>query len=569
MTVQATKGRISTLLCRLSMPGHTKIRTPTINTCLLLFPALCFEMFLLALSGCGSPAPVAPTVTIAASPTSIVVGAPKTLTWSSANTTSCNVSGAWSGSQNTQGTATETPTNAGVASYALTCSGRGGSTQASASVTVSAPPAPTVTIAASPSTVTLGGTTSLTWTSTNATSCTASGAWIGSQNTSGTATETPVSTGTSTYTLTCTGAGGSANASAPVTVNAPPAPTILVSVSPSTISLGSSATLTWSSTYANACTATGAWSGTQATNGTEKVTPTAAKDYSYILACTGAGGSASSTATLTVTTPAPTVTISVAPASITAGGSAKLTWSSTAATGSTASGAWSGTQPTSGTATETPASVGTDTYTLSCTGSGGSASNSATLSLTAPPFGAYLYTLNSNLNTNGTGNITGYTVATGTGILTELTDAPYDTGLNAPDSLALDAQLNLVIAAGANGGSQGNGALSVMTLNPATGSLSKPTATPTTDVPTSITIGPQGKYLYMTSHSSDNVTAYSIASNGTLTELANSPISIPGSNRGAFCIPSADSVVYRKKGPFMCVGPEATVKDESPPIANW
>jgi hypothetical protein len=81
------------------------------------------------------------------------------------------------------------------------------------------PPAPTVALSASPTSVTSGQSSTLTWSSTNATACTASGAWSGSEPTSGS-----VSTGAlnqnSTYSLSCTGSGGTATASATVTVTA-------------------------------------------------------------------------------------------------------------------------------------------------------------------------------------------------------------------------------------------------------------------------------------------------------------------------------------------------------------
>jgi hypothetical protein len=161
----------------------------------------------------------APTVTISVAPTSIVLGKTATVTWSSTNATACTASGAWSGTEAVSGTATETPTAAGALSYVLTCTGSGGSASATAALTVTAP-APTVTIAVSPATITVGQATTLTWSSTNATSCTASGAWSGTQATSGTASESPTATGTSNFTLSCTGSGGSGNATAALTVNA-------------------------------------------------------------------------------------------------------------------------------------------------------------------------------------------------------------------------------------------------------------------------------------------------------------------------------------------------------------
>ncbi len=85
------------------------------------------------------------------------------------------------------------------------------------------PPAPSVTLSASPNTVDAGSSTNLTWSSTFASSCTASGAWSGTRATSGTASTGALNT-TSTYTLTCSGEGGTANASAVVAVNSQPTP---------------------------------------------------------------------------------------------------------------------------------------------------------------------------------------------------------------------------------------------------------------------------------------------------------------------------------------------------------
>ena len=88
-------------------------------------------------------------------------------------------------------------------------------------LTVAVPtPAPTVTLTAAPATMTLGQTNTLTWSSTGATACTASGGWSGSEATSGTASETPTAAGAVSYVLSCTGAGGKGSATANVTVNA-------------------------------------------------------------------------------------------------------------------------------------------------------------------------------------------------------------------------------------------------------------------------------------------------------------------------------------------------------------
>ncbi len=77
-------------------------------------------------------------------------------------------------------------------------------------------------------------------------------------------------------------------------------PTVSISLDKASISLGDSATLTWTSTNATACAASGAWSGSQAASGSQSVTPAATGSYTYTLTCNGSAGSASNGATLVV-----------------------------------------------------------------------------------------------------------------------------------------------------------------------------------------------------------------------------------------------------------------------------
>jgi hypothetical protein len=83
---------------------------------------------------------------------------------------------------------------------------------------------------------------------------------------------------------------------------APVSPTLTIAVTPTTISVGQSATVTWSSANVTSCTASGAWDGPESLNGSQNVTPGAAGTDVYTLACSGAGGSASGSASLTVNT---------------------------------------------------------------------------------------------------------------------------------------------------------------------------------------------------------------------------------------------------------------------------
>jgi hypothetical protein len=78
---------------------------------------------------------------------------------------------------------------------------------------------PTVAFSATPTSISSGKISVITWSSTNATACTAAGGWTGTKATKGTLAVSPTST--TTYTLSCTGAGGiSSNASVTVTVQA-------------------------------------------------------------------------------------------------------------------------------------------------------------------------------------------------------------------------------------------------------------------------------------------------------------------------------------------------------------
>jgi Spherulation-specific family 4 len=66
-------------------------------------------------------------------------------------------------------------------------------------------PPPAISLSASPTSVGAGASSTLTWSSTNATSCTASGGWTGTKAVSGSAS-TGALLASATYTLTCTGA---------------------------------------------------------------------------------------------------------------------------------------------------------------------------------------------------------------------------------------------------------------------------------------------------------------------------------------------------------------------------
>jgi hypothetical protein len=82
-----------------------------------------------------------------------------------------------------------------------------------------------------------------------------------------------------------------------------PVPTVDIKANgsdgPVSISYNTSANLTWTSTNANSCTASGAWSGTKATAGSQS-TGNLTSQKTYTITCSGDGGSASDSVTVNV-----------------------------------------------------------------------------------------------------------------------------------------------------------------------------------------------------------------------------------------------------------------------------
>lgn len=153
---------------------------------------------------------------------------------------------------------------------------------------------PNVVLTAQPASISSGTSTTLSWNASNATSVTIPG--LGTLAASGSMQVSPTST--TTYTATATGPGGTASASAVVTVTGsnPTAPTITLSAQPTSITSGSTAVLSWTTTNATSVTIPGV--GTYGASGSANVTPTATTTYTAT--ATGAGGTANSSATVTV-----------------------------------------------------------------------------------------------------------------------------------------------------------------------------------------------------------------------------------------------------------------------------
>src|SRR3989344_618127 len=189
-------------------------------------------------------------------------------------------------------------------------------------------PRPSCSISANPSSIQGGGSSTLFWSSTNATSASINRG-IGSVPTNGSYGVSP--SVTKTYTLTVYGPGGSANCQTAITVQQQQAPSCTISANPNSVQYGGSSTLTWNSS--NATSATLSSVGTVATNGSHSVLNIYGTT-TYTLTVTGPGGSANCQTTVyTSQIPStPSCTINANPSSVQQGGTSYLSWSSTNAT---------------------------------------------------------------------------------------------------------------------------------------------------------------------------------------------------------------------------------------------
>ncbi len=215
--------------------------------------------------------PPAPLITLSANPVSIAYSGTVTLNWSSANTDSCNASGAWSGSKGEVGSEIIGSLTKD-SSFTLNCSGPGGEASITVLVSVQPAPMPTLMLSADTVSVAYNGLVTLDWMSKDADLCAAFGDWSGFKVLSGSETIGPL-TSNSNFVMRCTGVGGEANAAVVVDVQLPPPPEVMLTADASSVAFNSTVLLSWSSTNASSCAASGDWSGNKEVTGSESVGP--------------------------------------------------------------------------------------------------------------------------------------------------------------------------------------------------------------------------------------------------------------------------------------------------------
>ena len=343
----------------------------------------------------GSATPV--ITSFNASPSNINAGGVAVLTWTTSNATGAKISSI--GNVAVNGSQTVSPSSS--TTYVIEAYNGTNSTSATTTVNVTAAPASPpsssglpsiVSFSASPSSVSLGGSTQLSWNIYNATSASLDG--YGPIPVNGSLTVYPSSTGSITFYLTATNSAGNSYANTSIVVSgtsSPPssgsAPAAVLYLSPSSITAGNSATLSWVTSGATTLSINNgikSLTGVSGATGSISVAPTSTTTYT--LTASNAYGTTHSSQTLYVTaTPGgslPTAALYLSQSTISPGGSATLSWATTGASVINITNgvkSLTGVSGASGSIIVSPTT--TTTYTLTATNSYGSAHASKVLTV--------------------------------------------------------------------------------------------------------------------------------------------------------------------------------------------
>ena len=183
-----------------------------------------------------------PSCTISASPSSINSGDSASITWSSQNATSVNISNI--GSVSNTGSRSVSPTN--TTTYTMTVNGQGGSATCQTTVVVQQAQTPSCTLNISPNNINQGNSATLSWSSNNASSISIDHG-IGNVNTgSGSRSVNP--SNSTTYTATAYGQNGqSVTCQTTVTVNNNQGyqPWCTITASSNSVGQGQNTVLSW------------------------------------------------------------------------------------------------------------------------------------------------------------------------------------------------------------------------------------------------------------------------------------------------------------------------------------
>jgi len=232
-----------------------------------------------------------PIIDISANPVSILLGESTTLSWSSTYADTVVIDNGV-GSVPVNGPVSVSPTE--TTTYTMTATGPGGISTATITIEVIQPPS--VDISADPPSIYKGDSTSLSWTSANADTCTIEPG-IGTVPVNGSISVSPEET--TTYTIMATGPGGATTDTVTINVEDPAIPpTITFNASPTTIPKGGSATISWSTEKGDSAYIDNGV-GNVSVNGSVSVSPS--NTTTYTITVSNTYGNTSAQATVYVT----------------------------------------------------------------------------------------------------------------------------------------------------------------------------------------------------------------------------------------------------------------------------
>ena len=234
----------------------------------------------------------------------------------------------------------------------------------------------------------------LSWTSSKAAGCIASGDWSGSKATNNSEIASNLASGSYTYTLTCTNSAGSASDTVAANVYGSLDVDVKVNGQDGPLALIEPAdyTLSWTSSNAGACQGEGSLNGPVELDGSGDFSGVLQGDYTYTIRCTNSvGEEALDTVLVQVNPRLPEVDLRIdgsdGPLQLASPADYTLSWSSQYANSCSAagtSGDWEGPVSLTGSSAFLGVSEGSRTYTLTCTNVSGSASDSVSITVLAP-----------------------------------------------------------------------------------------------------------------------------------------------------------------------------------------
>lgn len=248
-----------------------------------------FWIFILLLAACDQADRTAPEVSLEPDKSLVDYNGEFELTWSAEGTDYCIASGDWVGNVRRSGSRTMGPLQRD-SEYVLDCYHSGKLIRQTLSIRVGEPQVPDVRLAASPLYIAYNGKTNLTWAGRNVTDCRASGDWSGSREAQGSVKVDGLRTD-SEFRLVCQGARGAVTAGVKVKVYEAgiDVPFVSIRANPLQVPYRGSTTLSWKSSGADICRASGDWGGSKNRTGTEIIRQLN-QDSQFILTCAPAAG---------------------------------------------------------------------------------------------------------------------------------------------------------------------------------------------------------------------------------------------------------------------------------------